>query len=54
MLCCFDNNILPEVLSIKSQKSVGFRNISVYRYNDIDRKLVFDIIYNHPVLREFS
>ncbi|MGL1891240.1 MAG: DUF86 domain-containing protein [Spirochaetaceae bacterium] len=42
-----DNSILPEELSIKLQKSVGFRNISVHEYNDIDWEFVFDIIHNH-------
>lgn len=44
-----DNSILPEELSIKLQKSVGFRNISVHEYNEIDWELVFDLIHNHMV-----
>ncbi len=42
-----DNKLISEDLSLKLQKSVGFRNISVHEYNDIDWELVFDIIHNH-------
>lgn len=42
-----DNKIISEDLSLKLQKSVGFRNISVHECNSIDWKLVFDIIHNH-------
>lgn len=44
-----DNNIIPEELSIKLQKSVGFRNIYVHEYNQMDWELVFDIIHNHQL-----
>ena len=41
--------ILPPDLSLKMQKSVGFRNVSVHEYKSIDWELVFDIITNHLV-----
>ena len=39
-------------LSLKMQKAVGFRDISVHEYEDLDWDLVFDIISNH--LTNFS
>ncbi|MBN2657483.1 MAG: DUF86 domain-containing protein [Spirochaetales bacterium] len=49
-----DSKIIPEELSLKLQKSVGFRNISVHEYCSIDWEIVFDIIHNHLVnFRDF-
>ena len=39
--------ILSAPLSIKMQKAVGFRNLSVHHYNAVDWALVFDIIHKH-------
>ena len=41
------NGILNPELSLKMQKSVGFRNISVHEYEKIDWEIVFDILVNH-------
>jgi uncharacterized protein YutE (UPF0331/DUF86 family) len=41
------NGILKPELSLKMQKSVGFRNISVHEYEKIDWEIVFDILVNH-------
>lgn len=42
-------NLLPQDLSHKMQRSVGFRNVSVHEYRSIDWEIVFDIIHNHLV-----
>ncbi len=51
MADCFiileENNVIPNDLSLKLQKSVGFRNISVHEYEKIDWDIVFNIITNH-------
>lgn len=39
--------IIDSGLSAKLQKAVGFRNISVHEYTEIDWKIVFDIIHHH-------
>lgn len=39
--------IIPLPLAEKLRNAVGFRNISVHEYQDIDWALVFDIIHNH-------
>ena len=39
--------LLSSEISRKMQKAVGFRNISVHEYEDLDWDLVFDIISNH-------
>ena len=44
--------LLSPEISQKMQKAVGFRNISVHEYKDLDWDLVFDIISNH--LSNFS
>jgi len=41
--------ILSQDLSLKMQRSVGFRNVSVHEYRSIDWEIVFDIIHNHMV-----
>ncbi|MBI9100471.1 MAG: DUF86 domain-containing protein [Spirochaetaceae bacterium] len=41
--------ILPPDLSLKMQRPVGFRNVSVHEYKSIDWEIVFDIINNHLV-----
>ena len=44
--------VLDPELSLKMQKAVGFRNISVHEYEDMDWDLVYDIITHH--LSNFS
>lgn len=39
--------LLPKELSMKLQKSVSFRNVSVHEYRSIDWNIVYDIIHNH-------
>jgi len=41
--------LLSPDLSLKMQRSVGFRNVSVHEYKSIDWEIVFDIITNHLV-----
>jgi uncharacterized protein YutE (UPF0331/DUF86 family) len=41
--------ILPDDLSVKLQKAVGFRNVSVHEYDSIDWEIVFDIIHHHLI-----
>jgi uncharacterized protein YutE (UPF0331/DUF86 family) len=41
--------ILPDYLSVKLQKAVGFRNVSVHEYDSIDWEIVFDIIHHHLI-----
>lgn len=42
-------DILSNDLSLKMQRAVGFRNVSVHEYRSIDWEIVFDIIHNHLV-----
>ncbi|MDA3809740.1 MAG: DUF86 domain-containing protein [Spirochaetaceae bacterium] len=42
-------HILSRDLSLKMQKSVGFRNVSVHEYRSIDWEIVYDIIHNHLI-----
>jgi uncharacterized protein YutE (UPF0331/DUF86 family) len=44
--------LLSPEISGKMQKAVGFRNISVHEYEELDWELVFDIVSNH--LSNFS
>ncbi|MBU3915668.1 DUF86 domain-containing protein [bacterium] len=40
------NNIIPKELSIKLEKMVGFRNVLVHEYQQLDMDLFIDIIEN--------
>lgn len=42
-----DLGILPSGLAQNLKNAVGFRNISVHEYQEIDWEIVFDIIHNH-------
>lgn len=48
MSACFDElqkeGCLPEILANQLKKAVGFRNISVHAYQDIDWNVVFSIV----------
>lgn len=58
MAGCFkslkNGGILSGPLTERLQKAVGFRNISVHEYADIDWQLVFDSIHHHlDTFKEF-
>ncbi len=39
--------VINDKIAIKMKKSVGFRNIAVHNYDEIDLKLTYDIAHNH-------
>jgi len=39
--------IIPQQLSDGLEKMVGFRNVLVHEYHDLDIKLMLDVIDNH-------
>lgn len=39
--------VLDESLAIKMKKSVGFRNVAVHNYDEIDLELTYDIAHQH-------
>lgn len=41
------NRIISDEIAEKMRKSVGFRNVAVHQYSDINWDTVFDIITNH-------
>lgn len=43
------NNIIPKDLAVKLEKMVGFRNILVHQYQQLDLDLLVDIIENRLV-----
>ena len=43
----FKSNILEEEISIKMQKMVGFRNVLVHEYQELDLELMVIVIENH-------
>ena len=44
--------ILDEALGAKLKKSVGFRNIAIHQYQDINHKILFAVITEH--LQDFK
>ncbi len=42
-----ENNIITKEMSLNMQGMVGFRNIAVHDYKEIDVKIVEDVIKNH-------
>ena len=42
-----EHNIIPKELSTKLQKMIGFRNIAVHDYKQIDEDILSDVIENH-------
>lgn len=42
-----DNKIIPRRLSDGLEKMVGFRNVLVHQYQDLDIKLMLEVINNH-------
>lgn len=39
-----DNHIIPRALSVGLQKMVGFRNVLVHEYQELDMKLLIEVI----------
>ena len=39
--------VIDREVSIKMKKSVGFRNIAIHSYDDLDLNLTFEIAYKH-------
>jgi len=56
MAACFDElrkeGYLPEAVANQLKKAIGFRNISVHAYQDIDWSIVFSIVTTR--LTDFS
>lgn len=42
-----NNKIIPRELSVGLEKMIGFRNVLVHEYQDLDIKLMLDVINNH-------
>ena len=42
-----DNKIIPHELSDGLEKMVGFRNVLVHQYQELDIKLMLEVIDNH-------
>lgn len=42
-----DEKMIPEDTGIALRKAVGFRNLSVHAYDQVDWKRVFDIVHVH-------
>jgi uncharacterized protein YutE (UPF0331/DUF86 family) len=40
-------NMIPEDTGIALRKAVGFRNLSVHAYDQVDWERVFDIVHDH-------
>jgi uncharacterized protein YutE (UPF0331/DUF86 family) len=51
MAAAFENlkelSIIPEDLAQKMKKSIGFRNIAVHNYDEIDLSITYSIATNH-------
>lgn len=41
------NNIIDKQMSLNMQGMIGFRNIAVHDYKEIDEKILQDVIENH-------
>jgi uncharacterized protein YutE (UPF0331/DUF86 family) len=46
-LLLFDAGYIDDELKEKWTRMIGFRNVLVHDYLDIDRKIVYDILRNH-------
>lgn len=42
-----ENNIIDKQMSLNMQGMVGFRNIAVHDYKEVDEKIIQDVIENH-------
>jgi len=42
-----DNQIIPRELSLRLGKMVGFRNVLVHEYRELDPDIMLDVINNH-------
>ncbi len=42
-----ENDIIDKQMSLNMQGMVGFRNIAVHDYKEIDEKIIKDVIENH-------
>ena len=42
-----DSGILPEEVSVRMQKMVGFRNIAIHAYQDINLAILQNILVHH-------
>lgn len=44
-----ENNLISKEISINMQKMVGFRNIAIHDYKQIDEEILADVIENHLI-----
>ena len=42
-----ENNLITKEISINMQKMIGFRNIAIHDYKQIDEEILADVIQNH-------
>jgi len=51
----YKNNLIDKEMYINMKNMVGFRNIAIHDYKNIDEEILIDILDNHLVeLKEFS
>lgn len=44
-----ENNLISKEVSVNMQKMIGFRNIAIHDYKQIDEEVLADVIHNHLV-----
>lgn len=50
-----ENNLISKEVSVNMQKMIGFRNIAIHDYKQIDEEVLADVIQNHLTdLTEFA
>jgi uncharacterized protein YutE (UPF0331/DUF86 family) len=42
-----ENGIIPKSLALKMESMVGFRNVLVHQYEEVNHQIMIDIIENH-------
>lgn len=50
-----ENNLISKTISSNMQKMIGFRNIAIHDYKQIDEEVLADVIQNHLIdLTDFA
>lgn len=50
----YENNLISEEMCLKMKGMVGFRNIAIHEYKNIDEEILKDVIENHLIdIKEF-
>ena len=48
----YQQGVISEIISVKMRKSVGYRNVAIHSYDDVDLSITYEIAKNH--LQDFK